>query len=208
VRANAHVWRPGSVGDPVNSGIVTESSAAIPSRRNTLPTVAMRMATSPRKVWWSTYSTSSSNFRSQVRALRPEIWASPVRPGRTSWRRACSVEEDAAQARQPVRVVDQAALGVRVEHGAELDHLERLGVQAGSLLAEEHRRAQATTDEQGDDALDGQAHHENGQGQEQVEHTLVIHRSPALFFRFDRGEYMHRSPTHPDRRFEPAVVGK
>ena len=76
-------------GSPMNSDIVTSPAPLTPSRRNTAPTVRSRILMSSDIQHWSTYSTSSANFRSQLRALRPETWARPVNPGSTSCRRAC-----------------------------------------------------------------------------------------------------------------------
>ena len=74
---------------PKNSGIVALPCACIPSLRNTTAHVADSIFRSFRNVIFSTYRRSSSNFSSQERLLRPDTWASPVIPGRTSWRRFC-----------------------------------------------------------------------------------------------------------------------
>src|SRR5665647_1145056 len=87
LRAHGVSW---SVLVPRNSGIVASPAALIPSRRTTDRTVASRILRSPRREWWSTYSTSNRNLSSQPTALRPETCARPVSPGRTSCRRACS----------------------------------------------------------------------------------------------------------------------
>src|SRR5918997_2670433 len=75
---------------PVNSGIVASPVALIPVRRSTRPTVRTRIRRSSSKEREDTYSTSRRSRSLHDRALRPATWASPVRPGGTSWRRACS----------------------------------------------------------------------------------------------------------------------
>src|SRR5450631_1587529 len=45
----------------------------------------------------------------------------------------------------PRGVIDQAPLRVDVRHGAELDQLERLAVQSGASMSEEHRTAKTET---------------------------------------------------------------
>src|SRR5690606_19450983 len=89
---DAHAARPPASAPavPVNSGMVASPAAEMPSRARTLRRVRRRILRSRAREAWSTYQTSRANFSSQVRALRPLTWAQPVRPGRTSWRRACS----------------------------------------------------------------------------------------------------------------------
>src|SRR5690606_19594010 len=78
--------------DPGNSGRVAWPSWLMPSRRATLATVAARMRRSSASDRLSTYQTSMSSCSSQPSALRPLAWAQPVRPGRTSCRRAWCAE--------------------------------------------------------------------------------------------------------------------
>src|SRR5260370_437634 len=72
---------------PRNSDMVVCPSWVIPSRRRTPATVRARIFMSSQRLQFSTYQTSSSNLRSQLKALRPLICAQPVRPGITSCRR-------------------------------------------------------------------------------------------------------------------------
>src|SRR5690554_573286 len=77
---------------PVNLAMVASPSALIPSRTNTFFTVRNRILISNHSERLSIYHTSSLNFSSQLSELRPLTCAQPVTPGRTSWRRYCSVE--------------------------------------------------------------------------------------------------------------------
>ncbi len=58
--------------------------AVTPSRSTTDFKVRKRMEASRARDRWSTYSTSSSNFRDQDKEFLPLTCASPVTPGRTS----------------------------------------------------------------------------------------------------------------------------
>jgi len=64
-------------------------SALTSSRANIFRSVPQRILISSQRLTRSTYHTSSSNFSSQLTALRPLICAQPVMPGSTSCRRAC-----------------------------------------------------------------------------------------------------------------------
>src|SRR5690554_2365360 len=77
---------------PENAVIVASPSALIPSRTKTFFTVSHNILISNQNERLSTYHTSSLNLSSQLMALRPLISAQPVTPGRTSWRRYCSLE--------------------------------------------------------------------------------------------------------------------
>src|SRR5690606_7155815 len=76
--------------EPVNPGRVSSSPLPMPSRAKTLTTVRARILRSSQKEQFSTYQRSRANFSSHSRVLRPLIWAQPVIPGLTSWRRICS----------------------------------------------------------------------------------------------------------------------
>ena len=70
--------RGARLGSPMNSDNVTSSAPLMRSRRSTAPTVRSRISLPSDIQHRSTYSTSSANFRSQLRLLRPETWARPV----------------------------------------------------------------------------------------------------------------------------------
>ena len=103
---------------PMNSGIVASPSALIPSRFSTFHAVRTRIFRSSKKDRLSTYQTSRANFSSQVIAFRPLTCAQPVRPGLTSWRRACSGSISAQVLRQQRARTHQAHV--------PLQHVEQL----------------------------------------------------------------------------------
>src|SRR5665811_894106 len=77
-------------GSSPNRVMVGTPCPEIPSPLNTLRTVPNRMRISSHSDQLSAYQTSRTNLSSQARALRPLIWARPVMPGLTLWRRICS----------------------------------------------------------------------------------------------------------------------
>ena len=72
--------RPVPSPEPMNSGIVAWPSALMPFPVTTCQAVIARIFTSSQKLTLSTYHTSSSNFSSQLSALRPLTCAQPGDP--------------------------------------------------------------------------------------------------------------------------------
>src|SRR5665647_3422332 len=61
--------------------------------------------------------------------------------------------EPAAERRHPRSIVDSAPGGIDLRHGAELDQLERLTLEPGARLSEEHGAAKKAPDGEGRDRL-------------------------------------------------------
>ena len=80
---------PGSTG-PANSRMVASPAAETPRRRTRFASVRTAIRKSSQNDAFSTYHTSCLKRASHDSRLRPLTCAQPLRPGRTSCRRACS----------------------------------------------------------------------------------------------------------------------
>src|SRR5450759_443326 len=72
--------------------------------------------------------------------------------------------EPTAERRHPRSIVDSALGGIDLRHGAELDQLERLTMEPGPGLSEEHGAAKKAPDGEGRDRLNWHRQEERRNG--------------------------------------------